>query len=272
MPPKTTYETVRKSFESIGCKLLTESYENNKQPLLYLCECGHTRTVSYCHIKTYKNTYNYNKCKQCFDNKKYFGISENNMNPFTYKKIQRLMERKYEMTKKYRSDYLPENYNKEITCWSCKETKSIKLFPYRKQYKDNKEKRCKKCNNQNKIERKENHTIKQVIQEMITSARNSAFKREKNGRKSCGIITITVKDILDLKEKQNNKCIYSGRELIWKRNDNNKASIDRINSNKGYTKDNIQLVNKLANQAKSNLTHKEFLKLVKDIYKTSIKE
>lgn len=33
------------------------------------------------------------------------------------------MERKYDMTHKYCSDYLPENYNKTLTCWSCNEIK-----------------------------------------------------------------------------------------------------------------------------------------------------
>lgn len=83
------------------------------------------------------------------------------------------MERKFEMTKKYRSDYLPENYEKELTCWDCKETKSLRLFPYRKQYAGNKEKRCKRCNNVNKQFRRDNHTIKQHIQAMITASKRA---------------------------------------------------------------------------------------------------
>ena len=36
-------------------------------------------------------------------------------------------------------------------------------------------------------------------------------------------------------------------------------SIDRINSDLGYTKDNIQLVSAMINRMKSDLTSKEFI-------------
>lgn len=269
MPPKLSYEKVKEAFSKKGCVLLSKTYDSNKQLLEYKCKCGHKRSVRYTAFTENNSKCDYTKCKECVlknSENNYFKTHPDYIHPKTFQKIKRLMERRYNMTHKYRSDYLPENYNKTLTCWSCKETKSLRLFPYRKQYKDNKEKRCKQCNKLNKHARVENYTLEQHITGMITTAKSSSRKRGKRGRNQCEIHTITVEDILKLKEKQNNKCVYSGIELAWERNNNNKASIDRIDSTKGYTPDNIQLVTKVVNQAKNNLTHNEFITLIHMIY------
>ena len=268
---KLTYDEVVETFASQGCKLLTKSYKNNKQQMTYVCTCGHERTCSFQLFKIYtsQKKYNYTLCKQCIlDNRttSYFKTNKNSIHPKTFQKVKRIMERRYEMTKKYRSDFYPENYNRTLTCWDCKETKSMRLFPYRKQYKDNKEKRCKQCITIDHRKRVKNYTIEQFTNEMILSTQANARKRARNGRKECGINTITVDDVLTLKSQQNNICIYSGRTLVWERNHPDKASIDRIDSSKGYTPDNIQLVTHLVNQAKSNLYHDEFMHLISDIY------
>ena len=70
--------------------------------------------------------------------------------------------------------------------------------------------------------------------------------------------------------KQGNRCAYSGKELIWLIKNNYSTSIDRIDSDKGYTKDNVQLVAKIVNQAKNNLMHDEFLEMINTIYNHSI--
>lgn len=269
MPTRLSYETVKEEFSKIGCILLSEKYINNREDLVYQCKCGHTRRVKYVTFQSSKNLYNYALCKKCvLKNSKnnYFKRQHDYIHPKTFQKIKRLMERKYAMTHKYRSDYLPENYEKTLSCWSCDETKSRRLFPYRKQYRDNKEKCCKKCKKINRRELVKNYTLDQHITEMITISKNSALKRGKRGRKECSTHTITVEDIVNLKKKQNNKCVYSGIELAWERNKDNKASIDRIDSTKGYTPDNIQLVTKVVNQAKSDLTHEQFIGLVNIIH------
>ena len=50
-----------------------------------------------------------------------------------------------------------------------------------------------------------------------------------------------------------------------------KASIDRIDSSKGYIKNNIQLVGWIVNQAKSDLSNKEFIEMAHLISKNMIK-
>lgn len=49
-------------------------------------------------------------------------------------------------------------------------------------------------------------------------------------------------------------------------------SLDRIDSSKGYTKDNIQVISQLANQMKSHATKEELLKFAKYIIKISGQE
>ena len=181
------------------------------------------------------------------------------------------MNNQYKRCLKYRSDFYKENYNKKIKCWDCKEFKSFYLFPYRKQYKDNKEKRCKKCNKLNSKYRRYNYNKKQFINSLLNSCKHSSKKRLKNKRYESSIFNITYKDILELIEKQNNKCIYTGIELVYKPCNNYKLSIDRIDSSKGYIKENIQLVGWIVNQAKSNLNEEVFLNMIKMIYNNKIK-
>jgi hypothetical protein len=80
-------------------------------------------------------------------------------------------------------------------------------------------------------------------------------------------LKITPDDIYEQYIKQNKKCALSGKIIKFSFNIKiNTASVDRINSKKGYTKDNIQIVHKFVNQSKMDFTDKEFYKLCKSIY------
>lgn len=75
--------------------------------------------------------------------------------------------------------------------------------------------------------------------------------------------------INDLLIKQNNKCKYSNIMLDFKTgSDNltfnpNTLSIDRIDSNLGYIKENVVLVTAIVNLMKNGLSESEFLKTIK---------
>jgi hypothetical protein len=75
--------------------------------------------------------------------------------------------------------------------------------------------------------------------------------------------------IFSLFEKQNKKCYYSGFPISLEY-DNNVFSIDRINSNMGYTKNNVCLCLTNINYMKSDLNIEDFLETVEAIYKHSI--
>jgi hypothetical protein len=76
--------------------------------------------------------------------------------------------------------------------------------------------------------------------------------------------------VINLYHKQNGKCFYSGLPISMDfNNEVNIFSIDRIDSNLGYLKDNICLTNKHINTMKLNLSLEEFFHFIKSIYEFS---
>jgi hypothetical protein len=76
--------------------------------------------------------------------------------------------------------------------------------------------------------------------------------------------------VIKLYHNQNGKCFYSGLPISIDFNDEvNIFSIDRIDSNLGYLKDNVCLTNKHINTMKLNLTLEEFFYFIKSIYEFS---
>lgn len=66
-------------------------------------------------------------------------------------------------------------------------------------------------------------------------------------------------------------CPILGVELITKvgsGGDQNSPSLDRINSNKGYTKDNIQVISSLANRMKSDANKEQLVSFARWVLKT----
>jgi hypothetical protein len=81
---------------------------------------------------------------------------------------------------------------------------------------------------------------------------------------------ITINDAWDLFIKQNRKCAITGVEIHFPKNSYDKtgtASLDRIDSNKGYTVDNIQWVMKEINMMKNVHSQKHFIELCKLVSK-----
>ena len=81
---------------------------------------------------------------------------------------------------------------------------------------------------------------------------------------------ISAKDIWEIYLLQNKKCALTGLDIEfitnYDKSANSTASIDRIDSNKDYTRDNIQIVHKRINLMKSWLDIEEFLYLCKLAY------
>lgn len=69
----------------------------------------------------------------------------------------------------------------------------------------------------------------------------------------------------ELQIKQNNKCNITGIELLWTTKNIYQASVDRIDSSKGYLKDNIQLVVLPINRMKSNYSPEKFKTIINKI-------
>ena len=78
-------------------------------------------------------------------------------------------------------------------------------------------------------------------------------------------------DFLDsLYEKQNKKCALSGlpvgfETVATKTKEQCSISLDRIDSSKGYTEDNVQFVHKIINVMKQDLSQIDFIELCVDV-------
>lgn len=81
-------------------------------------------------------------------------------------------------------------------------------------------------------------------------------------------LTLTMDEAWDLFLKQNRKCALSGIELSFPRVSKDKsytASLDRIDSSKGYILDNVQWVHKDINLMKNKFDNQYFINMCKNI-------
>ena len=73
---------------------------------------------------------------------------------------------------------------------------------------------------------------------------------------------ITIEDIHNQYNKQRERCAFSGIEIFFGID----ASVDRIDSSKGYTIDNIQIVHKTLNIMKRDIPNDEFIGWCRLVY------
>lgn len=98
------------------------------------------------------------------------------------------------------------------------------------------------------------------------------WRRITDGAKSRNYnFDLTIQDAWEVFEKQNNKCALSGIKIVFgeTRKEETTASLDRIDSSKGYTKDNIQWTHKDINWMKNKFDQGYFIELCKKIAKNN---
>jgi hypothetical protein len=89
-------------------------------------------------------------------------------------------------------------------------------------------------------------------------------------------VSITIEDVWELFLIQNRKCSLTGEQLTLINNNGinqgfGTASLDRIDSAKGYTVNNIQWLHKDINALKSNLPQDKFIELCNKVVKHNCK-
>lgn len=80
--------------------------------------------------------------------------------------------------------------------------------------------------------------------------------------------SLTLDDVADAMQKQDNRCSLTGWDISfpdWGHSQEAPASIDRIDSTLGYTKDNIQLVVRKVNMMKQQYSQEEFIEVCKAV-------
>ena len=251
--------------EANGCMLLQSSQYpkscNSKVDIL--CNCGHTRNSVLSNIILHEQF----KCKECIKIKKSVCL-KNRKSEYSnkFEKIRLSFENKFQKSNKYRNDFSPENIGNTLQCRECKIKKPLYRFYNRRGFRGGKEKLCRTCEKKKKDDRRGHQTADQIINSLINACRNNAIERKMNGRMSCGEFSLTQDIIWEIYHSQHGKCIYSNKKLIFNHNDMNKISIDRIDSSKGYTRENIQLVSKYVNWMKLDTREDEFLYLISSIF------
>lgn len=110
----------------------------------------------------------------------------------------------------------------------------------------------------------------------LSKAYYTSFKSSRELKGKTFSEEVTLEYLWDLFNKQEKKCALSGLNIIlnprWSAQNNGKikgliqtASIDRIDSKKNYTVDNIQWVHKDINFMKGSLTNENFIFLCKNV-------
>lgn len=100
----------------------------------------------------------------------------------------------------------------------------------------------------------------------------SHIVRSANGSKTEGrkpkVLEVTIEQLWDLFLKQDRKCALSGIELSFPKKAKDKswtASLDRIDSSKGYILGNVQWVHKDVNIMKNKFNQDHFISICKKI-------
>lgn len=135
----------------------------------------------------------------------------------------------------------------EVQC-KCGSTKTIRKYTIQKGISQ----KCRKCMGRESFTGYENlggYHINQI--------QRSAKKRNLD-------YSVTPKYLWELLEQQNFKCALTGVDLTLSRTIDNKtkvqtASLDRIDSGKGYIPGNVRWVHKIINQMRSNRSDSEFI-------------
>jgi len=76
---------------------------------------------------------------------------------------------------------------------------------------------------------------------------------------------LKIESVWELYLKQNKKCSLSGLDIGFEASKSNSASLDRIDSKKGYEIDNVQWVHKYINQMKWDMSQEHFIEMCKTI-------
>ena len=150
-----------------------------------------------------------------------------------------------------------------MVCCVCKSEKALDRFQKGRREFTTWHIRCYDCKNvkrtANTLEWSKTAPVRDILKEQLYNASKRATKKGKY------ICDITLDELMEIYTKQSGKCYISGRELKTEVRDLDRISIDRIDSKKGYTKDNVGLVCSQVNLMKLDMPVELLLEYVKNI-------
>lgn len=145
-------------------------------------------------------------------------------------------------------------------CFKCKQSKPLDLFFKSKNTSDGLHSWCKTCctAGNERSRAKVNSTIEGRAKIFLQNARKSAAKRQQE-------FLLSVDDVVECWNGQHQICAYSGRQMTLESGKLNTVSIERIDSQKGYTSENTVLVCQAINRMKSDFGFEDFYELCRDV-------
>ena len=163
-------------------------------------------------------------------------------------------------------------------CSKCQTLKPLIEFNKTKTNKDGLSYLCKPCNGKSsKAYRQRNHKRYYQAQKIARQTEpvfvsQTLYNLKTRSKKKSLVVEVTQEFLLGLLQKSNYLCAVTGLEMnlethLRKKANPFKASLDRIDSSKGYTEENIQWVCWAVNQMKSDRTEEEFEFWIKTLYK-----
>jgi hypothetical protein len=176
-----------------------------------------------------------------------------------------------ECRKKYRlAKSMKYKDNKPVdgkTCAECKTYKTKDMFSKDSHCIDRLQTYCKECQHT----RLQNIYYKDMSLETYVKVLYKDLKR--NAKRRNISVNITIDDIKTVYDKQKGLCALTNNKLTHNKYMLKKErlteiynlSVDRKDSRKGYSVDNIQLITNIANQIKSNASNQDFIEICKRV-------
>lgn len=146
------------------------------------------------------------------------------------------------------------------TCFRCKTSKPLTGFFRHHLTADGLHSWCKECCNEGNVRSrtKANSQIGTRAKVFLRNAAKAAVKRNQE-------FSLTAMDIVEMWDLQSAICPYSGREMTLEAGKLETVSIERIDSQIGYTRENTILVCNAVNRMKSDFSMHEFYDLCSDV-------
>ena len=169
----------------------------------------------------------------------------------------------------------------ELTCPVCQSRFDRPLKEYNRSQKKGKPSYCsRKCSSKVNIANIPKETmVTDHLRLIVRSDEYSPFRfHYRNAKRRNKEFNLTLEYLKELWEKQNGRCSYTGWKLKNLPNLSyanqlpltpDRASLDRIDSSKGYVKGNVQYVSYMAQCAKHEFTEKDLYKFCEAVVQSS---
>lgn len=184
--------------------------------------------------------------------------------------LEKLSENGHIIERKKIRGYKLERWSIELICPNCGKRYWKTLYEFSKNISKNHDNFCSASCSSNYFVNKNRSEASKLFDRYLNAIRKRSDIEKSNIARKNIIYNVTVDDLYDIWKKQNGICVYTGVKLTLKNknsinvcSNNFMASVDRIDSSKGYTKDNIQFISRTANLAKHTMSHEEMVEFCK---------